>query len=178
MQAVLLLYHFNRFLSECALSVLNWAPHYSHQVHLTLPTDKKVVQTCHDYRKNMDCISQLPFFQLLNHPFSQNGCPCIKSMHVFSHLSQKELICLLSSREIPCPWHFFLIINTYIHKIRYDIHTPHILELYCDFCHWSSTYKVIAHKKYWHMYVIFWQRKNVWKVHNKSTMGRSVRPLS
>lgn len=87
---------FNSILSECALSVLNWAPHYSHQVHLTLATDEKVVQTCNDYRKNMQCISQLPFFQLLNHPFSQNGCLCIKSMHMFSHLNQKDLIYLLN----------------------------------------------------------------------------------
>lgn len=85
---VLLLYHFNNILSQCALSVLNWAPYYSHQVHLALATDEKVVQTCHDCRKNMQCISQLPFFQLLNHPFSQNGRICIKSMHMFSRLNQ------------------------------------------------------------------------------------------
>lgn len=97
-KAVLLLYHFNHILSECALSVLNWAPHYSHQVHLTLATDEKVDQTGHDYRKNMQCISQLPFFQLLNHPPSQNDCLYIKSMHMFSHLNHKEFIYLLSSR--------------------------------------------------------------------------------
>lgn len=75
---------------------------------------------------------------------------------------------------------FLVILNKYIRKTRYDIHTPHILELYFNFCLRSRTYKVIAHKhsgvlyicigKYWHMHVIFWQKKN------KHMKGTSFRP--
>lgn len=95
--------------------MLNWAPHYSHQVHLTLATDEKVVQTCHDYRKKHAVYFSASFIPAAKPSFLTEWLPMYKvNAHVLTFKSERfNLPTQFQINPLPMIF-FFVIFNKYI----------------------------------------------------------------